>query len=242
MDDEPLLYSFKEKELLKLKRQDKNLNLTRSENRSNAVKSSMWYDLNICTESFEVICKSISKQINNLRNSFSTRIKYLALLKVADLVEQNLIVSLREAWDLYSSTSTSEYEALHKIPPKYNYRSTDARDLFLRNLPLIVIYKDSQFGPQAHTTKRLSGVQWTLLINKIEWPSLDQLVKAETIKKINTFVKPALSFATTERDRQILKFILTKLTGAKYMSKHCEIVFDKKSLIKNEIKTQTNVN
>ena len=135
-------------------------------------------------------------------------------------MDENILVSLKEGWEVYSSNCKQEYNAVKKKSPAYKNASVTARDIFLRNLPLIVVYKSSCNGPQAHLTKKLHGVQWDNFLNNLEWPSMDQLVKSEIVKNINSFIKPALSYATNERDRQNLKFILTKLTGAKYLSEN----------------------
>ncbi|KAL3871146.1 hypothetical protein ACJMK2_039163 [Sinanodonta woodiana] len=185
----------------------------------------MWYDLDTSGnhKTWEEALHHLKTETNNNKNAISSHIKSYGLMKVADLVVEKLVVSVHEAWDIYAKNCGSEYSDLKCTPPSYVYKSTDARDLFLCNLPLIVVYKPSKFGPQAHLTKRLAGVEWGRFIGELEWPSKDKLVKEEIMKLVQHVIKPALSFATTQNDRQLLKFVLTIITSASYLSKHSEL-------------------
>lgn len=105
---------------------------------------------------------------------------------------------------MYSSSCEEDYNHLNLKSPKYIYVASDARDFFLRYMPLIVVYKDSVNGPRAYLTKRLECVYWEQLLS-LAWPTTDQLRKQKTLKRLKKFVKPALSYATSKRDRNILK-------------------------------------
>lgn len=207
------------------------MNLNRSEARSCAQKNSVWYDLNVCHEKWHDVTTKFIKYANNKKLKPVTRIKFCGLLKVVDLIDFNFIVPLREAWDVYSSSCKEDYNHLNLKSPKYIFVPSDARDFFLRNMPLIVVYKDSVNGPRTYLTKRLEGVHWEQLLS-LAWPTTDQLRKEKKLKQLKDFVKPALSYATSTRDRNILKCLFTMVFGASAVSK--KFGFRKRLLSKNK--------
>lgn len=199
----------------------------------------MWYDLNICHEKWEDILNKFQKCANNKKYTNCYRIKFCGL-QVADFIEQKVVVTLSQAWEIYSSSCKEDYKHVKDISPNYLFRSSDARHFFLRNMPLIVVYKPSKNGPQANLTKRLEGVAWTDMIGKLEWPTLDKLLKDETLNRVQSFIEPALGYASTARDRNLLKCMLTMITGASALSKKCG--FHKGTLHKIFKQSQCQVN
>lgn len=195
----------------------------------------MWYDQNTCHDPWNIVIEKFKKQIN--KTPISTRICCCGLLSVVDFIEQNVVSPLCQAWEVYTNACKEEYKALTIKSPKYVYNHSDAKDFFLWNLPVVLVYKSSKFGPQEHLTKRLIGVDWANLIEMLQWPTLDKLVKEESMKHVKDFIKPALSFASTSNDH-LLKCMLTLIVGESYMSQHCILEFDKKELKQNETKTK----
>ena len=84
---------------------------------------------------------------------------------------------------------------------------------------------------------KISGVEWAQLIENVQWPNADQLVKEEIKGKLAGSIKPSLKYASTERDRQILKLLLYKATSAKFMREGNidNIKFNKSSLLSESI-------
>ena len=124
---------------------------------------------------------------------------------------------------MYSSSCEEDYNHLNLKSPKDIYVASDARDFFLRNMSLIVVYKDSVNGRRAYLTKRLEGVCWEQLFS-LAWLTTDQLRKQKTLKRLKEFVKPALSYATSRRDRNILKCLLTMLFRVSAISKNLDFI------------------
>ena len=94
------LRSFSKVDLIKLKRQNKNMNIPRDCRRVNAAKNSMWYDLNVCNSSWEQAIHKQIKTLNNKKNAVSSRIIAYAILKVADYIESHICVELHEVWNI----------------------------------------------------------------------------------------------------------------------------------------------
>lgn len=102
------------------------------------------------------------------------------------------------------------------------------------------MYQNSQHGPVAYIVKKVSGVEWAGLVEKLEWPNLDQKFKRHVSEKLNECFQSALGFATSEKDRHILKLILSKLTSVNFLSKVGvdDMKMNKKSVQVNNIKTE----
>ena len=96
---------------------------------------------------------------------------------------------LKDAFTLYSETVKKEMSDLKcNCKEKFSYKSSDARDLFLRNLPLILLYG----GSGSYLIRRSSTINWEGLINDIEWPGKDRILKQSIKEKMKGFLRPAL--------------------------------------------------
>ena len=218
------------------------MNLIRDARRAMANKNSMWYDPQTCKVTWEMALKHQVRTLENKRNHINTRVVAYGILCVADTIEVNHCVKLKDAWTVYSDSCRKELEDL-KIDrvPKFEYKSTIARDLICNKLPVILIYKPSTDGQVAHVIKRLQGIEWSKVINDISWPAVLNSNKAKFINACNSLIIPALGFASSERDRKLLKFVLTKLTNVNLLSKKCVVSFDKKGLKRNEVEMEKNL-
>lgn len=80
--------------------------------------------------------------------------------------------------------------------------------------------------------KRLEGVHWHKFGCELNWAVVKtNPTKTHVVNTLNSLVGPALGFATSKRDRRLLKFLLTKLTSATYLSLFTKIYkkrFEKK--------------
>jgi hypothetical protein len=67
--------------------------------------------------------------------------------------------------------------------------------------------------------KKNEGVDWTKLVEELDWPDREELFRHDVADRLQNLIKPALEYVA-EKDRNILKFILVKLTSSQYLSKH----------------------
>ena len=213
------------------------MNLIRDARRAIANKNSMLYYPQTCKVTWEI--KHQVRTLENKRNHINTRVVAYGILCVADTIEVNHCVKLKDAWTVYSNSCRKELEDL-KVDrvPKFEYKSTIARDLICNKLPVILIYKPSTDGQVAHVIKRLQGKEWSKVINDISWPAVLNSNKAKFINACNSLIIPALGCASSERDRKLLKFVLTKLTNVNLLSKKCVVSFDKKGMKRNEVEME----
>ena len=193
----------------------------------------------MCHQGWSHLTKTFIRGANNNKYKPATKIKFCALVKIVDFIEQHIIVPLRDVWEIYATSCREDYMYLKLKSPKYIYNSSDARDFFLKHMPLIVVYKYSEHGPQAHLTKRLEGVCWTKLIENLAWPTTDQL-KGNTLQQMEHFFVPALGFASSARDRNLLKCMLALICGTSAVSKTfgCHKGLLKKKMKQTEIQIE----
>lgn len=208
-----------------------------------ASRSDMWFDSHSCDKSWEQALSDHLKLVKKTTLNVKTRIISIGILLAADCIERNHCVLLKELWNFYAEACRTEFSKVKveesKIP-KFKYHSSGARDFFCNNLPVVIVYKPSEYGPQGYVIRRHEGVQWQRLIHEMKWPDMNiKSSKSDIMNKVNALIVPALGFATSDRDRDLLKFILTKLTSATYMSKHCPALkFSKKALSRNKLKME----
>ena len=101
--------------------------------------------------------------------------------------------------------------------PQFRYVSTDARDFCQRNLPVLNVYKSFGDSIASFVVKKVSGIQWAKLIDDLNWPNKENLMKQGVTERLQGIIKPALSYASTERNRHILKLLLYKITSSTLM-------------------------
>lgn len=206
----------------------------------------MWKDLGVCTLTKEATYKNLIQKINDVKLAFSSRIKYIGLLTAFDAINDQLCAPLRVVWNAYADACVREYlyrwwsakkskdsenfdtwfinskdkmiNDKNVVPKKYVYTSSSARDFFMMNLPVLTIYKPSPDGPQAYLTARLNGVDWAKVVS-LEWPQECKLFNETVSKKLEGIMKDALSYISTNKDRQLFKLVLAKLTSPTFMSK-----------------------
>jgi hypothetical protein len=166
-------------------------------------------------------------------------------LQAADVIEKNVCVKLKTGWECYAKACIEEYKNGKCVKTlKYTYKSTDARDFFSRNLPIVIVYKSSLHGPTAYVVMKVNGINWANLIEKLQWPNLQERINKHVSEKLNNCFKTALGFASTEMDRHILKLIISKITGVTYMTEHGidGLKFNRQSLQVCNLKTENVLN
>jgi len=67
-------------------------------------------------------------------------VRSFAYLCVSDIIEQKINIPLRKAFEMFVDCVKTEYTCANITVPKYTYHSADARDMFMRNLPVILAY------------------------------------------------------------------------------------------------------
>ena len=100
--------------------------------------------------------------------------------------------------------------------PKCQYKCAEARDLFTNNFPLLTIYSGKNF--EAFFVKKIEGIDWTS-IAELNWPNVGQTISQESCNSLNEIVVPAMEMCSSERDRGILKCILSKLFSTEQLLK-----------------------
>lgn len=244
LDVESIDKAMNKGELHKVKRSTRNENIMRSQRRANASKTKMWYDFNCSLGSWDQVVTNLIKQVNNKKLNVRTRIRVNALLVCADLIEKEQCVMLSELWKLYADQCILEQERCSvKDTIKFQYKSSNARDFFMKNLPVLAVYKPQGYSICAYIVKKCDGVQWSQIVNELQWPNKENLVKETVSRKLEGFVKPALAYASSHKDRQILKLLLSKITSTEYMTsgKISGIRFDEKSISRAQKLTQFNM-
>ena len=132
--------------------------------------------------------------INNLKLHVKSRIRSFALVVVAEKIADKGILLLKEAFNLYAGTVRNEMGDLKlNCTEQFNYKSFDARDLFLRNLPLILSYG----GSGSYLVRKSNSIDWVGLINDIKWPGKETIVK-ETKRKNERISWTSVNFKRQE--------------------------------------------
>jgi hypothetical protein len=94
---------------------------------------------------------------------------YIEYLKVSEKIEVNVFVPLKDLFDVYSFECTKEYKFCGIVNKPYKYHSATYRDLFMKYLPLIQVYKNvGDNNTQAFVIRKNEGIQWGKLIETIE--------------------------------------------------------------------------
>ncbi len=85
-------------------------------------------------------------------------------------------------------------------------------------MPVILVYGGSEIRSiQSYLVMR-GSIDWDVLAEKIDWPKKEsyKIVRKQTQEKIGHLLKPALQYATTCRDRHVIKLMFTKLTSINF--------------------------
>lgn len=136
---------------------------------------------------------------------------------------EKTLVKLKDLHTIYVQEKCSfqlEEKGIIMTNENEGYKSSDFRDTLLNNLPVVIVYKYEDNFIVPHVLKRYNGIKWLQMINDFEWPTFDALYKQKIEKAISPFVSSALSYVASEKDRQILKLILAKLTSVSFLKKH----------------------
>ncbi len=82
--------------------------------------------------------------------------------------------------------------------PNLAYKSSDARDMFCNNLPVILIYG-------SNTRRQIQS--FVTIRGQIDWDDLcEKMIDKEIQVKLSSVLKPALQLATSSQDRHIKFF------------------------------------
>ena len=101
----------------------------------------MWYVAdNYKDKTWKESLRRHLKIVNDKKNSILKRIRSYTMLVVADTIDTKTILPVREAFDIYSQCMKEELSTAGLKVPDYKYRSSDARDLFMCHLPVIMVY------------------------------------------------------------------------------------------------------
>ncbi|CAC5412537.1 unnamed protein product [Mytilus coruscus] len=88
----------------------------------------------------------------------------------------------------------------------------------MRYLPVIQIYKAVDNQTRAIILKKPIDKDFANLIATIEWPNRNELLKKNISKKFENIMTPA-SNSCSEKDRHILKYIISTLTSVEFLNK-----------------------
>ncbi len=202
-------------------------NVKRSHDRLNAEKNDMWYDAKLCCDSWSDAIQKLIKSANNPMISITQRVRSLSILSVARVIEDQSVVALRDAYEVYRETYLDEvehlrtdeyrlYQAVQK--PKFDkYSSNDQRDRFLKSLPLILVYgEDDNASIKSYLVPR-GGIDWANLASKINIGKPQSAMRQTIKSKLDDFLGDALQHSSSARDRHIIKTILLKLTSVNHL-------------------------
>lgn len=224
------MYDYKD-----VRRKVRNESRTRNRQRANADKKCMWYDGKMCPYSclLDAVKKHV-KTVNNRKLHISSRIRACGFIVLAEKLQDNGILALHDAYTIFFETIQTECKSVGQkmegICMKM-YKSSEARDLFMRNLPVMLVYG----GSGSYIVDKSETIDWDKLMTKIEWPMKKKIIQ-DKVNLLSDFIQPALSYATTSHDRNLLKTVLSKLTSKTFMSSGAlGISFNKKSLNHAEI-------
>ena len=102
---------------------------------------------------------------------------------------------------------------------EYKYHSPSCRDMFCRHLNVLQVYKRTENNNiQPFIIKRITGIDWALLVDSFDWPSKEALMRNDISKRLSPIIETALNTCSS-KSRHILKFILTNLTSLEFMEK-----------------------
>lgn len=119
----------------------------------------------------------------------------------------------------FGKETTSKIVSFLLKLPKMKYISSDARDLLMNHLPVIIVYKQIEDNnTQAFVVKKLKGVEWGKMVGELDWPVFETKFRQTFDAKLKTLIPSALKYCT-EKDRHLLKLILVKLTSKTYLTK-----------------------
>ena len=99
-------------------------------------------------------------------------------------------------------------------------------------MPILTEYKPQGYSVCAYVVKKYDIVQWAQIVNELQWPNKEDLDKETVSKKLEGFKKPALAYASSHKERQILKVLLAKIKSTIYVAsgKISGIRFNEKSI------------
>ena len=205
---------------------------------------SVWYDNGACNVSFEKAVEAIERKTrHNFSNT--TQCRNQALLKCATGLNNEFHVSVRDLFSVYKSEyqlemlnalipctwSDCEKESvlngsqndclpLEKLSylrsriipniPDLKYKSSDFRDLICNHFPVIVLYSCETNITVPYFVKKIPGIDWNV-ITSMQWPKL----KTNDKQELNEIACYALKTCKSEKDRAVLKCVLSKVLSVK---------------------------
>jgi len=98
-------------------------------------------------------------------------------------LESGQIVPLKELYELYSSECNNELLFCSLKTKLFNYHSATYRDLFMRYLPTMQVYKAVGNQTQAFILKKPSDKDFANVIETIKWPNRNELLQKIISKK-----------------------------------------------------------
>lgn len=182
------MYDYKD-----VRRKVRNESRTRNRQRANADKKFMWYDGKMCPYSclLEAVKKHV-KTVNNRKLHISSRIRACGFIVLAEKLQDNGILALHDAYTIFFETIQTECKSVGQkmegICMKM-YKSSEPRDLFMRNLPVMLVYG----GSGSYIVDKSETIDWDKLMTKIEWPMKKKIIQ-DKVNLLSDFIQPALSY------------------------------------------------
>lgn len=184
-------------------------------------KNSIWYDSKLCTLPWTIVLKKHIAVISNKKLKMFSRIRACGFLVVAEEIQSKEMRKLKDAYELFRKTAKNEIHStgsdsgkrIKSIVQK-QYKSTDVRDMFLRNLPVVLVYGETS----SFLIKRSRTINWEIFFYEINWPGKDRIVKQKIAAKMKDFLKPALKYASSSLNRHLLKTVILNLTSKTFMA------------------------
>ncbi len=196
--------------------------MARTEKRLNSDKNDMFYDSKACMETWEDCGNRLREGKENPKSIYE-HVKFVAMLAVYESIQENGILPLRQAHEIYADTYRKEVSTRNSNPsthlkcPEFRYKSTDVRDRFLTNLPTILFYCGAEGNNVVSYLVPRGHIPWDRLIHELDLPRKEELTRKHIQQKLKDSIKPALEYASNARDRHLLKLIFTEITSMKYM-------------------------
>ncbi len=228
-----------------VKQKVKNSNLKRYNRRVETVKNSFFNDMNFCQIPWDQCGIHLAKQSQHTSLHIQERLKSYGLLSVYHVLEQKGILPLRAAHEIYATNHRKEFLFLKEHHPAlvanikeqvYSYKSSNARDLLQKNMPVVLVY-----GSECTHVVPRENLDWDRVNEAVDMIKTGQVV-SKAVDSLSSVIKQAMMLVTTSQDRNVLKFILTKLTSRHHMvSGKVGMKFNSESLREANIQTSMNM-
>jgi hypothetical protein len=178
----------------------------------------IWFDNNGCSiKSFHQAVSVMKRKSQNHTVNCATRSRLKALVKCSELFTTFHVPV--KVFETYKSTYLMELKENDcKNIPNLLYKCAVMRDILCNHVPVIVLYacEGTQIVP--YFVKKVEGIDWTAIAS-LQWPgnlSLAQDKKRNDLQEIATY---GLKACSSEKDRAILKCILTKVLSVEELRK-----------------------